>query len=135
MICSNMASGKVSLNVLDKPKDVCGHCDNKVTDKGKGSDGICCDYCGFWVHAGCDGMSRDSYTKFKELARQVQNLSYYCSLYHCNVVSKEILKQLGPIRQKVEENSQRITILESDVKKTSLKSWISKLRKKYRTQL
>ena len=56
---------------------------------------------------------------FTKLADEVSNISYYCSLNHCDIKSAEILKQLGPIREKVEENSQRISVLEGKVRKNS----------------
>ena len=116
-----MADAKVGADeVLDRPRDVCGYCNEKCTTRGKGSDGILCDYCGFWVHAKCDGMTAEYYKMFSKLAEGVKNLQYYCSLNHCNIVSKEILKQIGPIRQKVEENSQRIGVLEDIVSRNSV---------------
>ena len=42
-------------------------------------------------------------------------MSYYCTYNHSKTVAGEILKQLGPIRQKVKENSQRIAKLEEAV--------------------
>ena len=49
---------------------------------------------------------------FSQLAKKMSNMSYYCSYNHCKTVAGEILKQPGPIRQRVEENSQRIAKLE-----------------------
>lgn len=100
-----------------RDKDVCGHCKKKVTSCGIGSDGLYCDYCEFWVHASCEGMSPDVYKLYSNIAQQVSNMSYYCSFNHCKLVSREILKHLGPIKQKVNENLQRIRILEKTVQK------------------
>ena len=54
---------------------------------------------------------------FSKLAGQIHKMTYYCEYNHCKVVSREILKQLGPIRQKVDENTQRIVSLEDKVNK------------------
>ena len=81
-------------------KEICGHCNYKCEDTGKGDDGLLCDYCGYWVHASCEGMSKESYKMFVKLASEVPNLSYYCELNHCKRVSSEILKHIGPIRKK-----------------------------------
>ena len=112
---NNVAGGNHVDSKKARPKDVCGHCELKCTAKGKGDDGICCDYCGYWVHATCDGMSKETFKSFNKLAKDIPNMSYYCTYNHCKYVAGEILKQLGPIRQKVEENSQRITKLEEAV--------------------
>lgn len=111
---SNIGDLGVTIN---KDMNICGHCDEKVTDRGKGSDGLYCDYCCCWVHASCEGMSLDMYKLYSKVAQGVPNMSYYCTLNHCKLVSGEILKQLGPIRQKVDENSQRIRALEEAVQK------------------
>lgn len=105
---------------VSRPKDVCGHCDLKCTSSGRGSDGLYCDYCCYWVHASCEGMSETTYRTFSKMAKVVNNMSYFCELNHCKSVSTEILRQLGPIRQKVDENSQRIMVLEEGVKKQSV---------------
>ena len=72
-----------SVMTSQRLKDVCGHCDTKCTSKGQGSDAICCDYCGYWVNASCDGMSREEYRMFSQLAKKVSDMSYYCSYNHC----------------------------------------------------
>ena len=50
-----------------------------------------------------------------KLARDIPNMTYYCTFNSCKIVSGEILKQLGPIQQQVNENSQRIETLEKAV--------------------
>ena len=49
---------------------------------------------------------------FSKLARDIPNMSYCCVFNVCKIFSGEILKQLGPRRQRVNENSQRIETLE-----------------------
>ena len=91
-----MAPSKVGGGVSDQRKEVCGYFEEKCTDKGKGSDGILCDYCGFWVHASCDGkMSAEAYKMFTKLADEVSNISYYCSLNHCGHKIRQNSKAVG----------------------------------------
>ena len=98
-----------------REKDICGHCNKKCEEKGKYGDGLLCDYCDYWVHASCEGMSIENYKAFVKLAQDVPTMSYYCTYNHCKTVSTEILKQLGPIRQNVKANTQRIDKLEEVV--------------------
>ena len=95
-----------------RARDVCGYCNESVTDKGRNSDGLYCDYCNYWYHARCEGMSLDTYQKFSDLTNMISNMSYYCDYNHCKVVSKEVLKQIGPVRQKVDANTRRIEAIE-----------------------
>ena len=61
---SEARSGHTAMaDVAVKEKDVCGHCDSKCKSRGKGSDGLCCDYCGHWVHASCEGMNYETYIR------------------------------------------------------------------------
>ena len=69
-----------------RARDVCGHCEELVTSRGKNSDGLYCDYCNCWYHASCEGMSTDTYQMFSKLASQIHNMSYYCDFNHCKIV-------------------------------------------------
>ena len=60
------SSGEDKSRAGQKPSEaphleICGHCQDKVRDKGKGSDGIKCDWCKFWVHTKCEGMTSQEY--------------------------------------------------------------------------
>ena len=100
----------------EREKDVCGHCDMRRTDTGKGSDGLLCDYCGYWAHASCEGLTAEGYRMLCKLSDIVPSMSYYCVYNRCKHVAGEILKQLGPLRERVEENTQRISLLEDEVR-------------------
>jgi len=60
--------------------DVCNHCNKKCSPKG---EALQCDLCGQWVHASCEGIKRDQYRQFSQLAASLQNISYYCKLNDC----------------------------------------------------
>ena len=60
-------------------KDVCGYCNHKVTASGKGSEGLCCDLCLFWVHTDCEGISSADYKLWKKLERA----KFYCNFRKC----------------------------------------------------
>ena len=49
------------------PGDTCGHCKKKCTVKGKTSEAIQCDVCFEWVHAACEGLSKDQFKVFNQL--------------------------------------------------------------------
>ena len=48
-----------SLNTL--PGHTCGHCGKACTAKGKLSEAIQCDFCYVWVHAHCEGITKEQY--------------------------------------------------------------------------
>lgn len=60
---------------------------------------------GFGVNVECEGKSVNSYKTVTKLAREIANRSNYCKLNHCKQLSEPIWKQLGPIRQTVNENA------------------------------
>ena len=45
--------------VLTMPGDICKHCNKKCTLKGKNSEAVQCDVCFVWVHASCEGFTKD----------------------------------------------------------------------------
>ena len=65
------------------PGDVCGHCRKKCTPRGKLSEVIQCDFFHTWVHANCDGVSKEDYNCLLHLSNNVKNVVYYCELNHC----------------------------------------------------
>ncbi|KAK7080367.1 hypothetical protein SK128_004601 [Halocaridina rubra] len=52
-----------------RTRDVCGQCDAVVTNRGKNSVGLFCDYCSYWYYARCEGMSTDTYQMFRSLCK------------------------------------------------------------------
>ena len=55
-------------------------CDKKCTETEKQVQAIQCDLCGVWVHAVCDGISKDQYQSFVALTSKVENLAYLSKL-------------------------------------------------------
>jgi len=47
--------------------------------------------CHCWVHAACEGLTKDQYKSISQLTLLVDNLVYYCKLNHCAVVNKRLL--------------------------------------------
>ena len=101
----------------EREKYICGHCSLECSEEGKGSEAFCCEFCGGWVHAACEGIDKEAYRKFSELCDVIPNMSYYCSLNQCKKVSEGILKKIGPITEQVDSNTKRIGKLEEEVMK------------------
>ena len=51
------------------PGDICKHCSKKCTLKGKSSEAVQCDVCFVWVHASCEGFTKDQYKAFSDLSK------------------------------------------------------------------
>ena len=100
--------------IKTRKKDICGPCMIKVASCGTGSDGILCNYCEFWFHASCEGMTKEWY---KALSFLVDNhgINYYCKFSHCEIVNKEINKILGSIILKNKENSDNIEMITKNI--------------------
>ena len=66
--------------LLDKPVDICGYCKKKCTAK---CEALQCDLCAAWLHASCEGLTKDQYKLLNQLASSTHNIVYYCSYNHC----------------------------------------------------
>ena len=75
----------ISPEVVGKPVNVCGHCSKKCTSKGLTNEAIMCDLCGSWVHAACEGLTREQFKVFNQLSNSVENIVYYCNFNQCLV--------------------------------------------------
>ena len=62
------------------PGESCSHCLKCCTSNGKSSDAIQCEICYRWMHALCEGISKEKYRLFSQLASKIPNL-VYCSKY------------------------------------------------------
>ena len=99
----------------NRANDICGHCLKKCTKTGKSSQALKCDYCSYWFHAECEGINSDQYNRLIELSKIIPNINYYCVFGHCKQVSTQIIKLLGPMVKKVEENTKRIDKIEQNL--------------------
>ena len=68
-----------SYYILSKSLDVRGKCNKKCTSKG---EAIQCNLCCVWVHAVCEGITRDQYKAIKSLS-SLDNLVYHCKINDC----------------------------------------------------
>jgi len=65
------------------PGESCSHCSKCCTSKRKSSDAIQCEICYSWVHASCEGISKEKYRLFSQLASEIPNLVYWCKYKQC----------------------------------------------------
>ena len=96
--------------IQEKDLPVCGHCYKHVTDKGNDSHGLCCDCCGYWVHIECEGMNLEQYGMWKKIGSRAK---FYCNVRKCSDMAEKFFAFLGPLQEKVDENSKRIDELET----------------------
>ena len=71
--------------------DICRHCDKQCTETGEQGQAIQCDLCGVWVHAVCDGISKDHYQGLVSLTSNVENLAYLCKLNSCQARFRQMI--------------------------------------------
>ena len=98
--------------VLTMPGDICKHCNKKCTLKGKSSEAVQCDVCFVWVHASCEGFTKDQYKAFSDLSKFFPNIAYCCKLNGCLTR----LNQLIAINSKSKPSAEINEVLE-DLKK------------------
>jgi len=60
------------------PGETCGHCMKCCSSKGKSSDAMQCEICYRWVHASCEGISKEKYKLLNQVASEIPNLVYCC---------------------------------------------------------
>jgi len=113
------------------PGDICGHCNKRCTAKGKSSEAIQCDVCFVWVHAQCEGLSKDQYKVFAQLTATFPNIAYCCKLHGCLTrfnqltandanVNESDSKRTEEIAEKYSLLNQSITDLSSKIQHLSL---------------
>ena len=71
--------------------DNCGHCNKKCTSRGKFSEALQCDLCYTWVHAQCEGLSKDHYKVINQICNEVPGIAYLCKVNHCCSRFKQLL--------------------------------------------
>ena len=98
--------------VLTMPGDICKHCNKKCTLKGKSSEAVQCDICFVWVHASCEGFTKDQCKAFSDLSKFFPNIAYCCKLNGCLTR----LNQLIAINSKSKPSAEINEVLE-DLKK------------------
>ena len=78
--------------IANRAENICGHCMKKCTKTGRSSSAMRCDYCHYWYHAECEGLTSEQYQSLSQLAKVLPNLNYYCVFGHCKQVSDEMLE-------------------------------------------
>ena len=73
---------------LCKNIDVCHHCSKKCSKK---NEAIQCDLCYAWLHASCEGLSKDKYKLLTRLTSSVDNVMYFCKYNKCETRSKQLM--------------------------------------------
>ena len=69
----------------------CGHCNKKCTSRGKLSEALQCDLCYTWVHAHCEGLTKDHYKVINQISNEVPGITYLCKVNHCCNRFKQLL--------------------------------------------
>ena len=93
--------GDFSPNALDVSGDTCIHCNKKCTSKGRNSEAVQCDICFAWVHASCEGLSKEQYKVFSDAAEIIPNLAYCCNLNNCSVRLNQLVAAKGASQSSV----------------------------------
>ena len=65
------------------PGDICKHYNKRYTSKGKSSKAIQCDICFVWVHAACEGFTKDHFKTFSNFSKPFPNIAYCCKVNGC----------------------------------------------------
>ena len=61
-----------------------GACAKCTQDLDPDSEAIHCDLCNKWIHAQCEGVSKDLYDNLNLVFAGLSNISCYCEFNHCN---------------------------------------------------
>ena len=112
--------------VLSMPGDICKHCNKKCTLKGKNSETVQCVVCFVWVHASCEGFTKDQYKTFSDLSKVLPNIAYCCKFNGCLtrlnqlIASDGIPKSLAEIDKKIYlQVNEAITTLSKNINSLS----------------
>ena len=73
---------------LSKNVNICCYCNKKCM---KRSEAVQCDLCYSWLHASCEGLSKEQYKLLTQLTSTVDNVMYYCKLNKCETRSKQLM--------------------------------------------
>ena len=73
------------------PGNICGHCGKECTAKGKLSEAVQCDLCYMWLHASCEGISKEQYRNLSHVCNSIANVAYYCEFNHCHSRVKQLV--------------------------------------------
>ena len=111
---------------LNMPGDICKHCNKRCTSKGKSSEAIQCDICFVWVHAACEGFTKEQFKAFSDLFKSFPNIAYCCKLNGCLtrlnqlVASKDTSELVSPVEigETLRNLEKRYSLLNETITKT-----------------
>ena len=97
--------------------DICRHCDKQCIETGEQGQAIQCDLCGVWVHAACDGISKDHYQGLVSLTSNIENLAYLCRLNSCQARFKQMVFETAKTNSDCNELHSRLEKVEAKLDK------------------
>ena len=111
---------------LNMPGDICKHCNKRCTSKGKSSEAIQCDICFVWVHAACEGFTKEQFKTFSDLSKSFPNIAYCCKLNGCLtrlnqlVASKDTSELVSPVEigETLTDLEKKYSLLNETITKT-----------------
>ena len=114
---------------ISKNVDVCHHCNKKCTKK---SEAVQCDLCYSWLHASCEGLSKEQYKLLTQLISTVDNVMYFCKLNKCETRSKQLMfnsinKTLFPTENIITDATAETLVSEQNALKKDISELSAKL--------
>ena len=111
---------------LNVPGDICKHCNKRCTSKGKSSEAIQCDICFVWVHAACEGFTKEQFKTFSDLSKSFPNIAYCCKLNGCLtrlnqlVANKDTSELVSPVEigETLRDLEKKYSLLNETITKT-----------------
>ena len=111
---------------LNMPGDICKRCNKRCTSKGKSSEAIQCGICFVWVHAACEGFTKEQFKTFSDLSKSFPNIAYCCKLNGCLtrlnqlVASKDTSKLVSPVEigETLRDLEKKYSLLNETITKT-----------------
>lgn len=97
------------------PVDICGHCKKRCAETGKKGEAVQCDLCGSWVHAACEGITREHYKSLTQLACYAGNIAYFCNLNLCQSRFKQLFYKLIPSSNEESNSAPPIAMEQEDI--------------------
>jgi len=89
-----MARSKDSAKEI-KDLDKCGQCTKLITDR---DNGLQCDLCDGWFHAGCQDVTDDDYKALNKLEVAVH---WYCKT--CNIRVQKVMGSVARLQNRMEK--------------------------------